>query len=246
MVKYYHCERCKRIYNTETWIGEVHLYDGVCSSCNAEEQQKGQIQQENVDTQTENKVINEQAETLNVIREATRASPIELEKELLLRLEQMANDVLSNQGSIDVLIKEIKIGLVDKAKERIDETIQSFDVSRIEAQKVITYVEKTFEYLSEYKNYMDDVAKKLQDKPKMKVKPALEKVFKESMTKLPKNIAKDALLNKKTMLKNVFGKAQKWFNIYSDIEDVNELTKKMVLHPFNEIQKKLRTLPFYN
>jgi len=79
----------------------------------------------------------------------------------------------------------------------------------------------------------------------MKVKTAIEKVFKETMANMPKDVAKDVLLNKKAMLKTVFGKAVKWYSIYSDTEDVYELTKKMVLHPFNEIQKKLSTLPFY-
>ena len=60
------------------------------------------------------------------------------------------------------------------------------------------------------------------------------------------DMAKDILINKKTMLKNVFGKAVKWYNIYADTSDAMELTKKMVLHPFNEIQKKLGTLPFYS
>jgi hypothetical protein len=30
MVQYYHCEKCERVYNTETWIGEVHIYNGTC------------------------------------------------------------------------------------------------------------------------------------------------------------------------------------------------------------------------
>ena len=177
--------------------------------------------------------------------ESTLSSPIEIERSLLSSLEQKANDVLSGEGSIDILIKEIKDGLVDKAKERIGETILGFDASKIDAQKVVDYAEKTFDYLSEYKDYMDNVGKKLQDKPKMKVKTAIEKVFKETMANMPKDVAKDVLLNKKAMLKIVFGKTVKWYNIYSDTKDVYELTKKMVLHPFNEIQKKLSTLPFY-
>ena len=47
------------------------------------------------------------------------------------------------------------------------------------------------------------------------------------------------------MLKTLSDKAVKWYNIYADTKDVFELTKKMGLHPFNEIQKKLSTLPFY-
>ncbi|GAI87791.1 unnamed protein product, partial [marine sediment metagenome] len=76
-----------------------------------------------------------------------------------------------------------------------------------------------------------------------KVKTAIEKVFKESMANMSKDVAKDVLLYKKAMLKNVFGKAVKWCSIYSDTKDVLELTKKMVLHPFITIQNKLSTLP---
>ncbi|MFX1307609.1 MAG: hypothetical protein ACFFDG_12425, partial [Promethearchaeota archaeon] len=135
--------------------------------------------------------------------------------------------------------------LVEKAKVRIEETIQSFDAYKIDAQKVINYVEKTFDYLSEYKEYMDNVVKKLQDKPKMKVKTAIEKVYKDTIVNLPKEVAKDVLLNKKELYKTVYSKAVKWYNFYSDIEDIYDLTKKMTLHPFNEVQKKLSTLPFY-
>ena len=79
---------------------------------------------------------------------------------------------------------------------------------------------------------MDSVVKKLQNKPKMKVKTAIDKVFKESITNIQ-------------ILKKVSDKAAKWYNIYSDTKNTFEITKKMVLHPFTEIQKKLCTLPFY-
>ncbi len=243
MVKYYHCEQCKRIYNTETWIGEVHAYNGICPSCIEGNQQEKQPLQVSTEDLESNKFNTEQTQTNDLKR--SHSSPLENEKSILSNLEKKANEILSHGGSIDVLIKEIKDGLIDKAKERIEETIHSFDVSKIEAQKVINYTEKTFDYLSEYKDYMDNVVKKLQDKPKMKVKTALEKVFKEAIANMPKEVAKDVLLNKKVILKLVYGKAVKWFNIYSSIEDVNELTNKMYLHPFNEIQKKLSTLPFY-
>lgn len=245
MVKYNHCEKCKKVYNTETWIGEVHTYNGICPSCIAGEQQENQMQQESAEEHIMNKDDMEYAKRMKDNLESTRSSPIEIERSLLSSLKQKTNDVLSGEGSIDVLIKEIKDGLVDKAKQRIGETIQGFDASKIDAQKVVDYAEKTFDYLSEYKVYMDIVLKKLQDKPKMKVKTAIEKVFKETMANMPKDVAKDVLLNKKAMLKIVFGKTVKWYNIYSDTKDVYELTKKMVLHPFNEIQKKLSTLPFY-
>ena len=245
MVKYNHCEKCKRVYNTEIWIGEVHAYNGICPSCIAEEQQENQMQQESTEDHIMNKYDTEHTKRMKNNLESTQSSPIEIERSLLSKLEQKAYDILSGEGSIDVLIKEIKDGLVDKAKERIGETIQSFDVSKIDAQKVVDYAEKTFDYLSEYIDYMDNVVKKLQDNPKMKVKTAIDKVFKESMANISKDVAKDVLLNKKAMLKIVFGKTVKWYNIYSDTKDVYELTKKMVLHPFNEIQKKLSTLPFY-
>ena len=245
MVKFNHCEKCKRVYNTETWIGEVHTYKGICPSCIAGEQQENQMQQESAEEHIMNKDDMEYTKRMKDNLESTQSSPIEIERSLLSSLEQKANDVLSGEGSIDILIKEIKDGLVDKAKERIRETIQGFDASKIDAQKVVDYTEKTFDYLSEYKVYMDNVVKKLQDKPKMKVKTAIEKVFKETMANMPKDVTKDVLLNKKAMLKIVFGKTVKWYNIYSDTKDVYELTKKMVLHPFNEIQKKLSTLPFY-
>jgi hypothetical protein len=176
--------------------------------------------------------------------ESIQSSPIEIDRSLLSSLEQKARDVFSGEGSIDVLIKEINDGLVDKAKEGIEETIQSFNASKIKAQIVVKYAEKTFSFLSEYKDYMDKVVKRLQDKHKMKVKRATEKVIKETMANMQKDVAKDVLLNKKTNIKNVFGKAVKWYAIYSDKEDVYNLTKKMFLHSFNEIHKKFNTLPF--
>ncbi len=245
MVKYNHCEKCKKVYNTETWIGEVHTYSGICPSCITAEQQENQMQKETAEIHIANKSDTEQDHKIEVANESTQSLPLEIDKNLLSRLEQMANDVLSDQGSIDVLIKELKVGLVDKAKERIEATFQSFDVNKIDAQKVIDYAEKTFGYLSEYKDYMDNVVIKLQANPKMKVKTAIEKVYKDSLGNIPNNVAKDVLLNKKVILKTVFGKSVKWYSIYADTEDKLELTKKMVLHPFNEIQKKFSTLPFY-
>jgi len=118
-------------------------------------------------------------------------------------------------------------------------------VNKIDAQKVVDYAENILDYLSEYIDYMNNVVKKLQDNPKMKVKTAIDKFFKESMANMPKDVAKDVLLNKKAMLKTVSDKAVNWYSIYSDTKDIFELTKKMGLHPFNEIQKKLSTLPFY-
>ncbi|KKK42918.1 MAG: hypothetical protein Lokiarch_31280 [Candidatus Lokiarchaeum sp. GC14_75] len=245
MVKYKHCEKCKSIYNTESWIGEVHVYTGICPSCMAGEQQENQMQQKNAVDPYINKNITEETERLKDIHEHTQTSPIEIEKDLLSGLGQKANDVLFGEGSINVLIKEIKDGLIDKAKKRIGETFQSFDVNKIDAQKVVNYAENILDYLNEYKNYMDNVIKKLQDNRKMKVKTAIGKVFKESMVNMPKDVAKDVLLNKKARLKIVSEKAVKWYNIYSDTRDVFELTKQMGLHPFKEIQKKLSTLPFY-
>ncbi|MBA7713874.1 hypothetical protein ES703_122884 [subsurface metagenome] len=245
MVKYNHCEKCKKVYNTALYIGEVHTYNGICPSCMAGEQQEDQLQQEIAEDLIVNKYDSEQVEAIKEIHESTQSSPIEIEKNLLSRLEQKANEVLSSGGSVDVLIKEIKDGLVEKAKERIEEVFQSFDVNKIDAQKVVDYVENTCNYVSEYKGYMDCVVKKLQDKPKMKVKTAIEKVFKETMSNMPKDVAKDALLNKKAMLKAVFGEAMECYSIYSDTKDALELTKKMVLHPFKTIQNKLSTLPFY-
>jgi len=235
---------CKRVYATETWIGEVHLYEGFCPSC-ITEKEESDIPQESVEDNTTNNVTVQSEENEDKI-ESNQSSPIEIEKAFLSNLAQKADEVISGQGSINVLIKEIKDGLVDKAKERIEESIQSFDVSRIEAQKIIDYAEETFDYILEYKDYIDGVVKKLQDKPKMKVKTAIEKIFKDTMANLPKDIAKDVLLNKKATLKTVYEKAVDWYSIYSDTEDVTELTKKMTLHPFTEIQKKLGTLPFYS
>ncbi len=80
----------------------------------------------------------------------------------------------------------------------------------------------------------------------MKVKTALDKVSKESMASLPKDIAKDVFLSRKALLKTVSENAVNWYNIYSDTKDAFELIKKLGLHPFNEIQKKLNTLPFYD
>jgi hypothetical protein len=243
MVKYYHCEKCKKVYNTENWIGEVHTYNGSCSICIEKESQEQQTQQEQQPLDEIYRTGSPSPMKNDI--ETTQSSPLEIEKNLLLNLAQKADEVLSSGCSIDVLIKEIRDGLVEKAHERIEETNQSFDVSKIEAQRVIEYTERTFDYLSEYKDFMDNVVKKLQDEPKTKVKTALEKTFKETIKNMPKDVAKDVLLNKKATLKNVFEKAVKWYNFYSGIEDVNKLTKKMFLHPFNEIQKKLSTLPFY-
>ncbi|MFX1346460.1 MAG: hypothetical protein ACFFAI_15285 [Promethearchaeota archaeon] len=245
MVKYNHCERCKSIYNTEPWIGEVHSYNGVCPSCKAKEQQEDKIQQEIVNDHIRNKDDSEHVKILNETHETTQSSPIDTEKKLLSGLEQKVDEFLSSGNSVDVLIKDIKDGLVDKARERIEETFQSFDAGKIDAQKVVDYVETMCNYVSDYKDYMDCVVLKLQDKPKMKIKTAIEKVFKETMSDMPKDVAKDTLLNKKAMLKTVFDKVVECYSIYSDIEDVMELTKKMVLHPFKTIQNKLSTLPFY-
>lgn len=245
MVKYNHCETCKSIYNTEIWIGEVHVYNGICPSCMGGEQQDNQTQQESSKDHMVAKHDKENPETLVDVQEETQPSPIEIEKALLSNLEQKANEVLSGEGSINVLIKEIKDGLVDKAKERIEETFQSFDVGKIDAQKVVDYAENILDYLSDYKDYMDSVIIKIQNKPKMKVKTAMDKVFKESMVNMPKDVSKDILLNKKAMLKTVYEKAIPWHKIYSDTKNVLELINKMVLHPFNEIEKKLSTLPFY-
>ncbi len=245
MVKYSHCEKCKRIFNTETWIGEVHTYNGICPSCIAGEQQENQMEQESTQDHVINKYTMEQTENVTDVHEISQSSSIEIEKNLLSGLEQRVNDVLSSKGSMDVLIKEIKIELLDKARERIEETFQSFDVRKIDAEKVVDYAEKKFNYLSEYKDYIDNVVKKLQENPKMNGKIAIEKSFKETMANLPKNCAKDVLLDKKAMLKQIFRKAEKWYNIYSDTKDVFEFGNKMVLHPFKEIQKKFSTLPFY-
>ncbi|MFX0007101.1 MAG: hypothetical protein ACFFAV_10280, partial [Candidatus Hermodarchaeota archaeon] len=108
MVKYYHCEKCKKVYNTENWIGEVHTYNGSCSSCIEKESQEQQTQQEQ-------KPLNDIYRTgsplpmKNAI-ETTQSSPLEIEKNLLLNLAQRAEDILSSGSSIDVLIKEIRDG----------------------------------------------------------------------------------------------------------------------------------------
>ncbi len=245
MVKYSHCEKCKDVYNTETWIGVVHIYKGFCPSCMEEEEQENQIPQEVMNTQMVDKHDTVHPEKMKTDTETTQTSPIEIDKNLLFHLEQKANDVLSSKSSIVVLIKEIKDDLVEKAKEKIEKTFESFDVKKIDAQKVVDYAENILDYLSEYKNYMDSVVNKLQNKPKMKVKTAIDKVFKESMANIQKDVPKDVLFNKKEILKTVSDKAVKWYNIYSDTKNTFELTKKMVLHPFTEIQKKLCTLPFY-
>lgn len=234
------------MYSTEPWIGEVHAYTGICPSCNEEEQEINQIQQETADDHKVDSQTAEHTERVKDNYDATESSPIEIERNYLSNLERNASDVLSNGGSIQVLIKEIKDGLVEKARERIEETFQSFDVRKIEAQKLVDYADNLLDYMSEYNEYMDKVVIKLQSKPKMKVKAAIDKVFKDSMATLPKDISKDVLLAKKKMLNNVSDKAAEWYNLYSDIKDPLELTKKMVFHPFNEIQKKLGTLPFYD
>ncbi len=250
MVKYIHCEKCKKVINTEPWIGEVHTYNGLCPSC-VEIEQEEPLGDEKLEIESEKQMIEditniEHTEKIMEVDESTQSSQIEIEKKILSNLEQRVNDVLSGGGSIDVLIKEIKLGLVDKARDRIEKTFQSFDVNKIDAQKTVDYVEKTFEYLSEYKDYMDNVIIKIRTKPKMNVKTAIEKVYKDIMSEIPKGVAKDVIDNKKTMLKIVNGKALKWYSIHSDTNDVMDITKKMVLHPFNEIQKKLSTLPFYS
>ncbi|MFW9874974.1 MAG: hypothetical protein ACFFG0_17850, partial [Candidatus Thorarchaeota archaeon] len=233
------------VYNTESWIDEVHTYNGICPSCMEKAQQENKMQQETAGDTLVTEYDTEHAEKIKDIDEKTQISPIEIEKILLSSLEHSANDILTSGGSIDVLIKEIKDGLIDKAKVRIEETFQSFDVNKIDTQKVVDYVEKTFDYLSEYKDFMDDVVNKIQVKSKIKVKAAIEKVFKETMVIMPKDIAKDVFLNKKAILKTVFEKAEKWYSIYSDTDDKLELTTKMIIHPIKEIQKKLSTLPFY-
>ncbi|MFX1292704.1 MAG: hypothetical protein ACFFAG_17300 [Promethearchaeota archaeon] len=246
MVKYNHCEKCKRVYDTEPWIGEVHAYNGICPSCMETEQDSNQLEKDIAEDRIENIQDTEHVEEIKNIHKSNQSSPLEIEKRLLSGLEQKAGDVILGEESVDVLIKEIRDGLIDKAKKRIGETFQSFDSKRIDAQKIVDYVENMCEYLSEYEDYMKCVVKKLRDKPKLKVKTAIDKVFKETMANMPKDIAKDVLLNKKAMLKIVFGKAEKWYSIYSDIEDASALTKKMVLHPFTKIQKKFSTLPFYS
>jgi hypothetical protein len=210
------------------------------------EQQRNQISQESIKDNILDRNFTEQAEMVQDTHEHTRSTPLEIEKNQLSSLEKKANDVLSGKGSINVLIKEIKDDLIDKAKKRIEETFQSFDVNKIDAQKTIDYAESILSYLSEYKDFIDSVVKTIEIKPKLKVKTALDKVSKESLANLSKDIAKDVLLNRKALLKTVSEKAVKCYNIYSDTKDPFELIKKMGLHPFNEIQKKLNTLPFYD
>lgn len=246
MVKYHHCEKCKGIYDTEPWIGEVHTYNGTCSSCIDRDQGSNQVSQENIEENLVDDYVKEQAEIVQDTDEHTRSTPLEIEKNLLSSLEQKAHEVFSGKGSINVLIKEIKDDLIDKARERIEKTFQSFDVNKIDAQKTVDYAESFLSYLSEYKDFVDSVVKAIEIKPKLKIKTALDKVSKESMANLPKDVAKDMLLNRKAILKTISEKAGEWYNIYSDTRDPFELIKKLSLHPFNEIQKKLSTLPFYN
>jgi len=246
MVKYHHCEKCKSIYDTEPWIGEVHIYNGTCPSYMEGDHEEIHISLENVEENLLDEHVKEQAEIIQNTHKHTRSSSLEIEKEILSNLEQKANDVLSGKGSINVLIKEIKDDLIDKAKERIEETFQSFDVNKIDAQKTVDYAESILSYLNEYKDFIDSVVKAIESKPKLKVRTALDKVSKESLANLPKDIAKDVLLDRKALLKTVSEKAGKWYNIYSDMKNPFELIKKMGLHPFNEIQKKLNTLPFYD
>jgi hypothetical protein len=245
MVKYYHCEKCKSVYNTEPWIGEVHVYNGTCSSCSEGEQQENQVKQESAENYIDNNQTNEFIEMVNNIPENSQLSPIEIEKNFISNIVQKANDVILGEGSINVLIKEIKDFTTENAKKRIEETFQSFDVNKIDAQKAIDNTENILDYLSEYKDYMDKVTLKIHSKPKMKVKTAIDKVFKDIMSEMPKDISKDVLLNKKSMLNNVTDKVMKCCSIYKDTGDVFDLTKKMVLHPFNEIQSELSDLPFY-
>jgi hypothetical protein len=246
MVKYHHCERCKDIYDTEQWIGEVHTYNGICTSCKEEQQDAEDKAPESVEENNLENYVKEQAETIRNIHEQTRSTPIEIEKKFISDLEQKANEVFLGKGSINVLIKEIKDDLITKAKDRIEETFQSFDVNKKDAQKTVGNAENILSYLSEYKDFMDSVVKTIEIKPKMKVKTALDKVSKESLGNLPKDIAKEVLLNKKTVLKVVSQKAAQWYKQYSDTKDPFVLIKKMSLHPFNEIQKMLKTLPFYD
>jgi hypothetical protein len=246
MVKYYHCEECKSIYETEPWIGEVHTYSGICSSCKENEEETNQISKERIGEKIMNEFTKEQTETVRNIDEQTRSTTAQIDEKLLMSLEQKANDVFIGKGSINVLIKEIKDDLIIKAKERIEETFQSFDVNKIDAQKTVGHAENILSYLSEYKDFMDSVVKTIEIKPKMKVKTALDKVSKESLGNLPKDIAKEVLLNRKALLKTVSEKAAQWYKIYSDTKDPFVLIKKMGLHPFSEIQKMLKTLPFYD
>ena len=245
MVKYNHCEKCKSVINTAPWIGEVHAYNGICPSCMTGELQENEVKQEIIDDHLVDKHDTKHAEIMKENHEGSLSSPIEIERRLLSSLEQKANEVLSGEGSIIVLIKEIKDDLVDKAKVRIGETFQSFEVNKIEAQKVIESAENILDCLGEYKDYMDCLTKKLQVNPKMKVKTAIDKVFKESIANLPKDVSKEDFLNRKAILKTVSDKAIKLYSFYSDTSDTPELTKKMGLHPFSEIKEKLSTLPFY-
>lgn len=237
MVKYSHCEKCKSIYNTETWIGEVHVYEGVCPSCLKEEKEEGKNQISPIRVEEPEKVIEE-------VNDVLEPPQLELERITLSSLEQRAHDVYYGEGSIYVLIKEINDDLVRKAKERIDQAYESFDINKKEAQKIVTNVETILEYLGEYKLYMDKLVEKLQIDPKIKIKTAIDKVFKESISNLPKQ-SKKIFQDKKIILKKVYDKSIDSYNRFSEIGDIFELTKQMSLDPFNEIREKLSNLPFY-
>ena len=232
--------------NTEPWIGEVHAYNGICPSCMEKEQDENQVSEEGVDDITLDKKDEEKGEVLEKTLEIPQKEPDEIDKILLSSLEEKANDVLSGKGSIHVLIKEIKDDLINKANERIEETYESFDINKKEAQQVVKNAEFILQYLTEYKEYLDELNNRLKEKPSLKIKSTLGKIHKESMASLPKGITKEMLLDKKELLKLVSTKTEEFYGIYSDTEDVFELTKKMGLHPFNEIQKELNTLPFYS
>ncbi|MFW9825280.1 MAG: hypothetical protein ACFFE4_20225, partial [Candidatus Thorarchaeota archaeon] len=157
MVKYNHCEKCKNIYSTETWIGEVHAYTGICPSCMEEEPQEDQNQEAIVEDDSLKTQEVEKVEETEVTLEPSQTPLTDTDRILLNSLEQKANEVLSGDRSINVLIKEIKDDLVGMAKQRIEETFQSFDAGKIDAQKAIDYAESILDYLSEYKEYMDNV-----------------------------------------------------------------------------------------
>jgi hypothetical protein len=245
MVKYNHCEKCKKVLNTEPWIGVVHAYNGICSSCMEEENHENDTKQDNKGDINLDKKDKDILEKLEESTENCITLPLERDKILLSNLEKKANEVISGESSIYVLIKEIKDDLINKANERIEETYESFDINKIEAQKVVKNTEYILEYLSDYKEYMDKLINKLKEKPSLKIKSTLGKIHKESIANLPKSITKEMLLDKKEVLKIVFTKTEEFYNFYSETEDVFELTKKMGLHPFTEIQRELSTLPFY-
>ncbi|MFX0031019.1 MAG: hypothetical protein ACFE8B_17525, partial [Candidatus Hermodarchaeota archaeon] len=91
MVKYNHCEKCKSIYSTTPWIGEVHTYEGICPSCEAEEQQKSEISEVDVEDQIVNEFDVEHIEEMQDLQEITHSSPLEIDKDLLSNLEQKAS-----------------------------------------------------------------------------------------------------------------------------------------------------------